>query len=1213
MDTENTKEQNLRDSMYSRMHLNAQNEQIARAYLNMEHEEDPALLTELEPQDLTDLFPINGYATYLKWLHKNKRAEELSRYVRFVVAMGGSTAWQILVNDDYNAKLTDLEVMLAYLTGEHAEEQKMALRAALCAKYMYKDHNAEEARKLLALGKENPEILRRALQYCHGVEKSRAHGRHHARMLLTAMYLYFKEVGTATDLTASLINDLLADIPVMTYPARAYTQGEVRILQNYVKHSKADTPFPLNVLSICTARTGWMNVTFSAGCAFLALRHSVRLELLFRLTLGHGVSFRYHIDALDAVRALTDDEGFHAHMNLVEEMLPTSVEDYIIWCLYGRPTGASAQEKIFLNYRHAECEAEIQRMAVKNPDSIRAAIKRADSEEYRKLVMLIQYANPVLYEEIHAAYREVYLEKLACELSTHHYDKYHETAKQYLIGNSTLDTLIADFNQHHYAVGLWKSGNAERINRLKTIGETAFYRRALVLELLKGLTEYIQEYPVSEDMTEPSDSDSLLYDQEQITGIFRLFTKEAVPIYRQIKILGNVCDHFSDKKNKILFVNASAKAAAALCQQDREQWEIGIAEALKLEGEQWIEGVPEPVCRDSESAFCICLKILAHEKSLDQYKESLFELIQVDSESVQKQLVEVFKWHQEWEADTAALLASKKLRERSFAVTVFEEWGQTSQLDAIKAALAKEKNKKLAVKLQDLVEDLEKSEAEGSSQKTWSRAEEQLAAAIYKGDRKRRIEWTQSISLPTVHFQNAGAANPTEADTASPEYMAAILAAYADMEILSVNQDANTLAAPLVPQELAAYVYTVYTAWAAAGAEAKKRWVLYAAAIHGDAQMITVLQGQIKDWADHSRGAIAADAVRAMALNGGAQALLLVDQMARKFKSNQVKNAAREALEDAASALEISREELEDRIVPDLGFNAQMEQTLDYGARSFTVRLNPLLELEVYDSSAKLLKKLPAPGKQDDAEKAKQAQETFKQMKKQLKLVASAQKLRLEQTLTTARYWRIEAWKTLFVSNPLMHQFAVGLIWGHYENGQLKETFRYMEDGSFNTVDEQEYTLPESGSIGLVHPLELSDELLDLWKEQLSDYEITQPVEQLDRPVYRVTEDEKGTEKLTRFYDIEVNGASLVRSLLSLGWERGEILDGGCYDNCCRSDHKFGAVLTFSGVGVGYENTDITLEELRFTVKEKPCMLDAVSERYFSEIVLQIARIVGDS
>ena len=55
------KEENLRSSMFGRMHLTPKNETIAQAYLNMEQEEDTALLSELEQQDLMDIFPINGY------------------------------------------------------------------------------------------------------------------------------------------------------------------------------------------------------------------------------------------------------------------------------------------------------------------------------------------------------------------------------------------------------------------------------------------------------------------------------------------------------------------------------------------------------------------------------------------------------------------------------------------------------------------------------------------------------------------------------------------------------------------------------------------------------------------------------------------------------------------------------------------------------------------------------------------------------------------------------------------------------------------------------------------------------------------------------------------------------------------------------------------------------------------------------------------------
>lgn len=115
------------------------------------------------------------------------------------------------------------------------------------------------------------------------------------------------------------------------------------------------------------------------------------------------------------------------------------------------------------------------------------------------------------------------------------------------------------------------------------------------------------------------------------------------------------------------------------------------------------------------------------------------------------------------------------------------------------------------------------------------------------------------------------------------------------------------------------------------------------------------------------------------------QALLLVDGIARKFKFKQVKAAAGEALGFAAAELGITREELSDRIVPDLGFDKNMERVFDYGERIFKVMLTPALDIEVYDESGKKLKNLPAPGKKDDADKAAAAYADFKEMKKQMK------------------------------------------------------------------------------------------------------------------------------------------------------------------------------------------------------------------------------------
>ena len=330
----------------------------------------------------------------------------------------------------------------------------------------------------------------------------------------------------------------------------------------------------------------------------------------------------------------------------------------------------------------------------------------------------------------------------------------------------------------------------------------------------------------------------------------------------------------------------------------------------------------------------------------------------------------------------------------------------------------------------------------------------------------------------------------------------------------------------------------------------------------------------------------------------------------------------------AASQLGITKEELEDRIVPDLGFDERMEQTVDYGTRSFRVVLTSTLELEVYDENGKRLKNLPAPGKRDEPDKAGAANAAFKLLKKQLKTVVSNQKLRMEQALGFARLWKVEQWETLFVKNPVMHQFAIGLIWGCYEDGILKDTFRYMEDGSFNTVEEEEYPLPESAMIGLVHPIEMEEEQLSAWKEQLSDYEVIQPVEQLDRPVYRLTEEEKDQTELIRFGGKLLNGLSLSGKLQSLGWYRGSVQDAGGYYTFYREDQKIGVELEFSGSFVGGENEEVTVYGAQFyqagTVqrgsyvydtikKEHLYRLSEVSPRYFSEIVLQLTKATASS
>lgn len=67
------------------------------------------------------------------------------------------------------------------------------------------------------------------------------------------------------------------------------------------------------------------------------------------------------------------------------------------------------------------------------------------------------------------------------------------------------------------------------------------------------------------------------------------------------------------------------------------------------------------------------------------------------------------------------------------------------------------------------------------------------------------------------------------------------------------------------------------------------------------------------------------------------------------------------------------------------------------------------------------------------------------------------------------RCWIVDVWESFFAKNPVMHKFAIGLIWIAYEGDKAVQSFRYMEDGTFNTSDEDEYELPKNCTIGLAH------------------------------------------------------------------------------------------------------------------------------------------------
>ncbi len=1166
------------------LELTEKNRQLAEQYLDTSQPENRELLSQVERQDFSrlDREKRKLCATYRENCQARDREEAAERYVRFVAAVGGSTSLYVLVT------YGNLNTILQYLT----REQTAAIRAE---SRVWNDYLLKGA--VQGLEQKDPKVLRGAMELC-------CHKSDNAKVLLAGVSLLYskpvkvqggsngwlisggdQEEEQAVQKTVDyLLENLTASIPNM-FIGGTVSEDEKKILRDFVRESKPDEPIPASVYEILKGkRYHEYLITLLSGMAFLAIEHSEQFTAFLRLSALMDRE-NQKMTTLDICKEIHGYQWFADHIEALEDSLPFNREDYAVWCV------------------NAKAEHVLRRLSVQEPEAVRQAMFRVSTDGMPYLLNCVKKGNPKLYQELLGSYTDDYRVRVAEELADC-YKTGRTEILRYLLGEAELKVLYPYIKELR---GGWiYTTLMGKVAKLGVNGSMQTYRRALVLMGILQQSAYFNQYWVDVD-GEHFNADGrtdkfqkatghrfMSLEKQQIQNILHIFAEEQVPVMYQLEAMAGIYDGFYQESDKASFMDECVRVVAS----KKVEWSDALTAGAR-------DGI----------ALVRCLCIRALDMYWTEYKDVLLACAQDSSKQVRELLEAVYASHREWEKEIVTMLGSKKSQEREMAVLVLKKWGTSAYQAELSLALEKEKSKKIKELIQGSL-GMDSTELAAEQEKT----ADELAAELLKGGKKRKVMWAYETSFPQVH--------KLDGSKATDDYMQAILVAYADMNPLGVNADAARLAGALEPQELSAYMNLLFGKWMEAGAEAKKKWVLYAASIHGGEAMVPVLYAQIQEWPNAARGAMAAEAVRALALNGSSTALLQVDQISRKFKFRQVKAAAGEALTYAAEQLGISKAELEDRIVPNLGFDERMEQIFDYGTRKFTVVLTPALELQVTDESGKKLKSLPTPGKRDEEEKAKAASDAFKLLKKQFKTVVTNQKLRLEQALSSERLWPTAQWTELFVKNPVMHQFAIGLIWGLYENGELKDTFRYMEDGSFNTVDEDEYDFPEHGLIGLVHPIELEKEALEAWKEQLSDYEITQPIEQLERTIYQVEEEELDATELTRFGGKILNSLSLSGKLLGMGWYRGSVQDAGGYYTFYREDGEIGVELEFSGSFVGYDDSEVTVYGAQFykagtvkrgsyvydTVKkENRYTLGQVSARYFSEIVLQLSKATASS
>ncbi|MFC7262649.1 DUF4132 domain-containing protein [Streptomyces lutosisoli] len=243
--------------------------------------------------------------------------------------------------------------------------------------------------------------------------------------------------------------------------------------------------------------------------------------------------------------------------------------------------------------------------------------------------------------------------------------------------------------------------------------------------------------------------------------------------------------------------------------------------------------------------------------------------------------------------------------------------------------------------------------------------------------------------------------------------------------------------------------------------------------------------------------------------NAGVIALSRIDsesalaELARLATRVTYKNTAKlldGALEARATALGLSREEIEELAVPAYGLTDVGRAEHRFGEITALIDVQgPRAVLSWRNVAGKAVKSVPAAVKRDHADELKELKAAVKDIDKML----SAQSERLDRQFLARRTWAYDTWRERYLDHPLVGTLARRLLW------TVDGTPVGFADGELRTLTDDPVN---SGSeVELWHPVGREPAEVVAWRDWLERHAVTQPFKQAHREVYLLTDAERTT------------------------------------------------------------------------------------------------------
>ncbi|MEI0530198.1 DUF4132 domain-containing protein [Brachyspira pilosicoli] len=300
-------------------------------------------------------------------------------------------------------------------------------------------------------------------------------------------------------------------------------------------------------------------------------------------------------------------------------------------------------------------------------------------------------------------------------------------------------------------------------------------------------------------------------------------------------------------------------------------------------------------------------------------------------------------------------------------------------------------------------------------------------------------------------------------------------------------------------------------------------------AIYADESHIEKLHQLLIDWNNSFKTPLILYTMQSIAINGKTSALKMINKFALNSNNKEIKNNIKDILVYASEILNTNIDNIFERLFPNFGFDAEGKKIINYGNRSFQLQLLSDSYLEIFDiQNSSIIKELPDT---EDDEELKKVKEDFLYTKQTLKEIINHEKIKLTRALINGRKWDYKTFFEVFINNPIMRYFTLSFVWGVYdENDVLIDSFRYMEDGAFVTIDDELYELPDNYYIGIYNIIDDDIEKFYKWKEQFELYDIEQPINQFMNELITLKEVNVKYDSIIIFEGIKID-ASYINQL----------------------------------------------------------------------------------